>query len=469
MPNPILPLNEYVPDVEAHVFGNRVYLYGSHDAPHATRFCERDYTVYSADIHDLSKWTSHGVTYRKNQDPHSINGDPVDFYAPDCVLGNDGRYYLYYCAMGPNTRSFGPISVAVSDKPEGPFEYLGDVHYPDGEVMLRYMNNDPTVLNDEGRIYLYYGWGLGRDFRSKIMKPIYDRVLSKIAMRSVKEVKETKPSILSCAVCELEEDMVTVKEGPKAVLDSKTTADKDSELYHHPFYEAPSIRKFNGIYYLIYSSGANNELAYATSNYPDRDFEYRGVIISNSNLGFRNNTSPENNSGTIHGSVECIDGEYYVVYHRATNNTDFSRQACMEKIQMLEDGSFEMAEMTTSGIDTNWKVRGKYSAAICCGLKTPKPVRLGVGKQQSLPRITEKEGKLILADLIAGCQISYRYLDLTECRGIKLEIKGDATVCVNGREPDSNGIYLIEPKNHATVTLEVVTGHCDIETIEFIE
>ncbi len=468
MPNPLLPLNEYIPDAEMHVFGERVYLYGSHDAANSTRFCIQDYTVYSADIHDLSKWTCHGVTYRKDQDPHSTNGKPVDFYAPDCVRGNDGKYYLYYCAMGPNTRNFGPISVAVSEKPEGPFAYLGDVHYPSGEVMLKYMNNDPTVLNDDGRIYLYYGWGLGRDFSSKLLKPIYDRVLAKIAMRSVKEVKETKPSILSCAFVELENDMLTVKEGPKAVLDSKTTADRNSELYHHPFYEAPSIRKFNGIYYLIYSSGVNNELAYATSRYPDRDFQYRGVLISNSNLGYRNNTSPENNSGTIHGSVELINGEYYVIYHRATNNTDFSRQACMEKITMKEDGTFVMAEMTTSGIDTNWKVRGEYSAAICCSLKTTKPIHLGVGKQQSLPRITEREGKLILADLTSGCKISYRYLDLTECHGIRLKIKGDATVCLNGREPDSDGVYFIEPKNHASVTLDVVTGHCDIETIEFI-
>lgn len=29
--NPILPLTEYIPDGEPHVFGSRVYLYGSHD------------------------------------------------------------------------------------------------------------------------------------------------------------------------------------------------------------------------------------------------------------------------------------------------------------------------------------------------------------------------------------------------------------------------------------------------------
>ena len=29
--NPYLPLYEYIPDGEPHVFGDRVYLYGSHD------------------------------------------------------------------------------------------------------------------------------------------------------------------------------------------------------------------------------------------------------------------------------------------------------------------------------------------------------------------------------------------------------------------------------------------------------
>ena len=34
--NPLFPLNEYIPDGEAHVFGDRVYLYGSHDAENST-------------------------------------------------------------------------------------------------------------------------------------------------------------------------------------------------------------------------------------------------------------------------------------------------------------------------------------------------------------------------------------------------------------------------------------------------
>ena len=76
--NPILPLTEYVPDGEPHVFGSRVYLYGSHDKANSDRFCVQDYTVWSAPVHDLSDWKCHGVTYRKDQDPRSKPGKLVD-------------------------------------------------------------------------------------------------------------------------------------------------------------------------------------------------------------------------------------------------------------------------------------------------------------------------------------------------------------------------------------------------------
>lgn len=463
MPNPFLPLDEYVPDGEPHVFGSRVYLYGSHDAANSTRFCVGDYTVWSAPVDDLSDWKCHGVTYRRDQDPRSKPGRLVDFYAPDCVRGNDGRYYLYYFAAGPNTTPFGPVSVAVSDRPEGPFEYLGDIRYPDEKPVLRYLTNDPAVLNDDGHIYLYYGWGLGRDFRSKSLAPLYTFVLSKLAHRPYGEVKDTKPSILSCAVVELEEDMLTVKAEPKAVLDSKTTAPKDSAFYRHAFYEAPSIRKFGGLYYLVYSSGENNELAYATSPYPDRGFQYRGVVVSNSDLGYEGNTQPKNNSGTIHGGIECINGKYYIFYHRCTNNTDFSRQACAEPIELLPDGTIRQVELTSQGMSgAPLPGRGTYPAALCCQLATPKPIRLGVGKQQTMPRITEKDGATYLADLTAGTQVVYKYFDLSETAKITLRLRGEGEVRVNSRPLDQAGSAPISGGSREELCFEVASGKVDI-------
>lgn len=429
--NPYLPLTEYVPDGEPHVFGDRVYVYGSHDEAHSTRFCVRDYTVWSAPVNDLSDWKCHGVSYRKDQDPRSQPGKLVDYYAPDCVRGNDGKYYLYYVAMGPNTRNFGPMSVAVSDDPSGPFAYLGDIRYPDGTPVLKFMNNDPAVLNDNGRIWLYYGWGLGRDFRGKLMKPIYERVLSAIAKRPLQEIRDTKPSILSCAVVELEEDMLTVKGEPKAVLDSKTTVPKGTPLYGHPFYEAPSIRKFGGIYYLAYSCGADNALAYATSRYPDRDFQYRGVIVSNADMCLNGNKQAKAAAGTIHGGIECIGGQYYVFYHRCTHNTDFSRQACAEPIALLPDGTIHQVEITSCGLNGGpLQPEGAFPASICCNLYNErKPLRIGQKKGCVISSENEQQ---FIKDFNPGTIIQYKYFDLTGVTGIILTARGAGKINILG-------------------------------------
>ena len=42
--NPYLPLTEYVPDGEPHLFDGRVYIYGSHDRAQGQAYCENPYT-----------------------------------------------------------------------------------------------------------------------------------------------------------------------------------------------------------------------------------------------------------------------------------------------------------------------------------------------------------------------------------------------------------------------------------------
>lgn len=100
------------PNREPHVFGDRVYIFGSHDKQDGNSFCEEDYVGWSASINDLGNWRCEGVIYKKEQDP--INGASYDkeipayddamdaegmlhnLYAPDVAQGLDGRYYLYY-------------------------------------------------------------------------------------------------------------------------------------------------------------------------------------------------------------------------------------------------------------------------------------------------------------------------------------------------------------------------------------
>ena len=64
--NPILPFDIYIADGEPKVFGDRVYLYGSHDLFDGG-YCSYDYHVYSAPVNDLTSWTDHGVCFESRR------------------------------------------------------------------------------------------------------------------------------------------------------------------------------------------------------------------------------------------------------------------------------------------------------------------------------------------------------------------------------------------------------------------
>lgn len=51
--NPYLPLNEHILDGEPHVFGDRVYVFGSHAMENGNEFCELDYVTWSVPVDDL--------------------------------------------------------------------------------------------------------------------------------------------------------------------------------------------------------------------------------------------------------------------------------------------------------------------------------------------------------------------------------------------------------------------------------
>lgn len=308
---------------------------------------------------------------------------------------------------------------------------------------------------------MYYGWGLGRDFRSKLMAPVYNMVMSILFSRPKSEIKNTKPSIMSCAVVEMEDDMITVKGNPKSVLDSKTTAHKGSLLYNHAFYEAPSIRKFGNLYYLVYSSGENNELAYATSKYPDHGFQYRGVIISNSDLGLNGNTQAKFPAGTIHGGIECINGKYYVFYHRSTNNTDFSRQTCAEEIEILPDGTIYQVEITSCGMNNGPLIgEGTYPAAICCNLYGNEVYKLGNKTGPKYPRVFEENNQVFVHDIWDGTVVGYKYFALRGDEKISLAFRGEAEGALE--------IYAqsVSAENYSTMEEARLIGNMTIDASE---
>lgn len=234
--NPYLPSWEYIPDGEPYVFGDRVYVYGSHDYFNGYVFCMGDYVCWSAPVDDLGNWRYEGVIYPKTADPLNPEGK-MCLYAPDVTVGPDGRYYLYYVLDKVSV-----VSVAVCDTPAGKYEFYGYVHYEDGTRLGEKEGDepqfDPGVLTEGDVTYLYTGaCGKGDKSRTGAMATV------------------------------LGADMLTIREAPVFVAPGCEYG-AGTGFEGHEFFEASSIRKVGDTYYFVYSSILMHELCYATSKNP---------------------------------------------------------------------------------------------------------------------------------------------------------------------------------------------------------
>ena len=372
--NPYLPAWEHVPDAEPRIFGDRLYVYGSHDRSGGWDFCLEDYVGWSAPTNDLSAWRKEGVIFAKTDDPSNRDGK-APLYAPDCVRGLDGRYYLYYAL----DRAARTIGVAVCDMPAGRFRYLADVHYEDGTSLgLRQGDGrpfDPAVLVDDGRVFLYLG-GEGS----------------------------------AASVTELKTDMVTALARPKPIVPNGRDA-AGTEFGGHGFFEASSIRRIDGEYVFVYAGQRIHELCWATATNPCGPFRYRGVLVSNTDLGVADR--PLAAGGNIHGGLVQLGGDWYVFYHRQTQNISFSRQGCAERLERGPDGAFRQAALTSQGLHGGpLPGRGEYPAYIACNLFLEKSPEEFANDAKAHPRIVEER----VAGIVDGTVAGFKYFD---CRGVK--------------------------------------------------
>lgn len=401
--NPYLPSWEYIPDGEPYVFGDRVYVYGSHDAFNGYVFCQNDYVCWSAPVNDLGNWRYEGVIYRKTQDPvNSTNR--MCLYAPDVTIGPDGRYYLYYVLD-----KVGIVSVAVCDTPAGQYEFYGYVHYADGTRLGDREGDepqfDPGVLTEGNTTYLFTGFcGRGDKSRHGSMLTVLDA------------------------------DMLTIVKEPKIVVPGSCYSEGTS-FEKHAFFEASSIRKFDGRYYFIYSSEVMHELCYATSDSPEGPFTYGGVIVSNADIGigsYKDAGLMVNFPANNHGSLIEINGKRYIFYHRHTNATWYSRQGCVEPVTFNADGSIVQAEITSCGLNGGpLNDKETYPAYIACGIFKKEQSGNPFANLGGRARVTQ-EGRdgdrnpAYISEISNGTTIMFKYFDFKDVKGIELMARGYA-------------------------------------------
>lgn len=388
MSNPYLPFWEYIPDGEPRVFGERLYVYGSHDTAGSDKFCDYVLKCWSAPLDNLNEWVCHGDIFRtqatRDYPSDTSWTDSSNYlYAPD-VVEKDGKYYLYAYVLN----SVG--CVAVSDKPEGPFRLLSQYKYtiPD-EICCSGWFIDPGVLvDDDGRAYIYCGFE--RSFMAEINSDNMYEIIDGSCIEHI-------------IPCEKSENGFT----------------EEDDL----FFEACSPRKVGNTYYLIYSPKHGSRLAYATSDKPTGPFTYRGYIVDN---------EVDYPGGNDHGSIVCVNGQWYIFYHRMTNGTIMSRRGCVERINILPDGTIPTVEMTSLGFEVSLNPYRITSAEIACVLKGG-------------ALITEKNVfERVVAEISDGCVIGYKYFDFGEDFGSKtMEI----SVNVNGMGCDSILHILIDGEN----------------------
>ena len=433
--NPFLPSYEYIPDGEPHIFGDRVYLYGSHDKFNGLSFCLNDYVCWSAPVNNLADWRYEGVIYRRVQDPNGKKRTILrGLAAPDVCQGLDGRYYLYYFLIGCSR-----ISVAVCDTPAGEYEFLGHVQYPDGTPLGSKgepLQFDPGIfIDDDNKIYLYTGFGQ--------TNPPYI-----IAWGH-------KPTKHGAMGFELERDMLTIKQGPCYIGVKGKTESAGTPYENHEFFEASSMRKFQGKYYFIYSSYQGHELCWAVSDKPLSGFEFGGTLISNGDIGIDGKTQKQalNYTGNTHGSVIEIKGKYYVFYHRQTNKNQFSRQACAEEIE-FKNGAFVQAEMTSCGL--NGKALegiGKYPAYIACNLFSKKGAYwYGAVKRFKPihPYFTQDGGDResgpdqYIANFCDGASAGFKYFEFKDTKSVTVELRGKAKGVME--------VFALSPSNKSGVS-----------------
>jgi arabinoxylan arabinofuranohydrolase len=414
--NPYLPEGTYIPDGEPHVFDGRVYIYGSHDVCGENMYCPGDYVVWSAPADDLSDWSNHGVSYLR-KGPHNEDGKSC-LWAPDCVRGVDGKYYLYFCYAFMNC-----VLVAVSENPDGPFKFYGEVRHPDGTLYGEGKKDslcfDPGVFKDgDGQVYLYSGFSPVEGMVKMLQQYLHiDNVYSKGGQ-----------------IVKLSKDMKTVIGEPAECIPGIGNS-KGTGFEGHEMFEASSMRKFNGIYYFIYSSILSHELCYAMGKSPMGPFKFGGVLISNADIGLKGRKEKDavNYWGNNHGSVEHINGQYYVFYHRQTNRNEQSRQGCAEKIEMTPDGHFQMAEVTSAGLNEGLlKSAGTYPAYIACNLVGPKGAfkcQMGPNGEEQYkdePYIGEYEkGKQCVLNMPKGTKVGFKYFQGAKDVEISVKTRGE--------------------------------------------
>jgi hypothetical protein len=319
-PRPGKPLvtHLYTADPSAHVFEGRIYVYPSHDVERGVPQNDEGDHFDMVDYHVLSMvdLDSPVLEHGPALDVRDVPWASKQMWAPDAATRN-GKYYLFFPAK--DRSGIFRIGVAVSARPEGPFQARP-------EPIAGSFSIDPcSFIDDDGQAYLYFGgiWG-GQLQRWQAGK--YDP--------NGQEPAGDVPAI-GPRVARLSDDLCSFASPPQEiVITDEAGVPLRAKDHDRRFFEASWMHKHRGIYYFSYSTGDTHYLVYATSKSPTGPFTYRGRLLEPV-LGW-----------TTHHSIVEFKGSWYLFYHDSTLSGGVTHLRCVKvaPLRHLPDGSIQKVE-----------------------------------------------------------------------------------------------------------------------------
>lgn len=316
----LLPSDVFMADPSVHVFDGKIYIYPSHDresgAPEddwGGHFLMEDYHVLTLEGPDpmTAPVRDHGVALALEDIPWAGR------QLWDCdIARKDGKYYLYFPAKDKN--DVFRCGVAVSDSPCGPFKPVPDPIR--GSYSIDY-----CVFEDGGEHFFFFGglWG-GQLQRYRDNKIIPEGP----------HLPAGDEPALTPMVVKLTPDMLQFAGEPQHVLILDENGEPLKAGDPHRFFEASWVHKYNGKYYLSYSTGDTHLLCYATADRPEGPYTYRGVILT-----------PVVGWTTHHGIVE-YGGKWYLFHHDSvpSGGRTWLRSLKVCELSYRPDGTIETVE-----------------------------------------------------------------------------------------------------------------------------
>jgi hypothetical protein len=341
--NPYLPLWEHLPDGEPRVFEDpdkpgkfRVYIIGSHDLRYNS-YCGPDIRAWSAPVEDLSSWRDEGPLFT-----YKIENQWDVMYAPDLVeiKKKDGtkEYYLFPHSRGRNREAM----VCKGSRPDGPFTPVnlnedgtktlpGSILGFDPSIFVENIT-DPKDPDYQIGFRAYGFWGFQRSSAGQ---------LDQKTMYSLRPGTQSIPYFIPAS------SRYGVVRDPQGTTYPALFPGEDLGSFN--FFEASSIRQVGNKFVWVYSGfsgpeygigSSNSTLRYAYGDSPMGPWKAGGVLVDsravvpNADGSALQTTYSGHNT---HGSIQQVNDQWYVFYHRPPRGFGYARQAMVAPITIKWD------------------------------------------------------------------------------------------------------------------------------------